>query len=201
MSAYTDNLRHIAEPQAPSEREKAVSTTIEDHEALWVADILREFAHYADHDHDDQSGIAVGYASFIDKQVRDHGKSYVTLYAHTDVAAETLMDALYWDCPDDVDDRGNYPMVVFRSLEESFAEVFAHFVDDEMAPESPPEPQVTDIDGEETVVFDEDEARNSYAMMEMEKAESEHLAELEAEAEKRGINNQKTPRVNPNYRE
>lgn len=201
MGAYQDNLRHVAEPQAPSERDKAVSTTVEDFEALWFTDALREFAHYGDHDHESQSGIAVAYASFIDQKVREQGKSYVTLYAHTEVAAETLMDALYHDCPDDVDDRGDYPMVVFRALEESFAEAFAHYVDDEMAPATPPEPQVERIDGEQQVVFDADEARESYADMKMAEAESEHLAKVEEDANARGVNNRKTPRVNPRYNE
>jgi len=89
--AYESNLRHIAEPQSPSERENATSVTIEDHLALWFGDVLREYAHYeADEPHD---GIAVGLASYIDKKVRDQGKSQVSLYAHTLKAVETIENA------------------------------------------------------------------------------------------------------------
>lgn len=178
MGSYEANLRHIAEPQAPSEREKAVATTIEDYEALWLSEVLREFAHYADHDHEAQSGIAIGYASYIDQKVRSEGSSYVTLYAHTDVAAETLLDALYWDVPDD--DRRDYPMVLFRSLEGAFAEVFAHYVDDPETPEAPPEPEVDDDMG---VVFDPDDARESIAMKQMAEKEAEREAELDRRRE------------------
>lgn len=169
MGAYEETLRHIAEPQAPSDRETAVGATIHDYEALFFAEALREFAHYGESDHNDVPEIAVGYASHIDVKVRDEAEHYVTLYAHTRVAAETLLDALYHHIPES-GKRGGYPMAVFRSLEESFAEVFAHYVDgadpqesasltpesgnsadeDEMAPATPPKPNVEN----ETVVFD-----------------------------------------------
>jgi hypothetical protein len=191
MGAYEDNLRHVAEPASPSERDKAVSTTIEDHEALWFTEALREFAHYGDTDNGE---VAVAYASFIDKKVRDEGKSYVTLYAHTETAAETLMDALYHHIPEP-GSRDDTPMTLVTTLEDAFAEAFAHYVDDPETPDAPPEPQVTDIDGEETVVFDEDEARESYAIAEMEKAESEAVARQEREADRRGVTG--LPETNP----
>lgn len=178
MGAYQDNLRHVAEPQAPSERDKAVSTTIEDYEALWFTEALREFAHYGEHDPESQSGIAVAYASFIDQKVREEGRSHVTLYAHTKAAASTLMDALYYYIPDE--DRSGTPMVVVRSIEESTAEALAHYIEDSEL-DAPPEPTADDELG---VYFDEDEAKESHAMMEMEKAESEHLAEQERRAER-----------------
>lgn len=202
MGAYEDNLRHVAEPASPTERRKAVSVSIEDHTALWFTDVLREYAHYGDHEDDDQEGIAVAYASYIDTKVRDEGQSHVPLYAHTQLAAETLMDALYYHVPDDIEDRRDYPMVLFTEAEGSAAEAFSHYVDDPEAPDAPEEsPQVAEIDGEETVVFDVEEARESYAMMEIERAESEALAEIEADANARGVNNRRTPRVNPRYNE
>lgn len=182
MTEYTDNLRHVAEPQAPSERKKAVSTMVEDHAALWFTEHLREFAHYGDHDDHQQAGIALAYAEFIDQKVRDEGRGHVRLYAHTELAAETLMDALYHHCPD-VGDREDYPMATFRTLEEATAEAFAHFVDDEEAPETPPEPHVERIDGEKQVVFDSDEAHESYADMKMAESEAEYEAKI---ARKRG---------------
>lgn len=192
MGAYEDQLRHVAEPQSPSERTKAVSTTIEDHEALWFTEALREFAHYGDTE-GDQGGIAVGYASFIDQKVRDEGKSYVTLYAHTEEAASTLLDALYDYIPEPKK-RDDTPMTIVRTLEGSFAEAFAHYVDDPETPDAP-EPQVAEIDGEETVVFDEREARESYADMKIAEAESEAIARQEREADRRGVTG--LPETNP----
>lgn len=128
MGAYENNLRHVAEPASPDERERAVSTTIRDYEALFLTEVLREFAHYGDHDDERQGGIAVAYAAYIDKQVRANARSYIDLYAHTDVAAETLLDALYEHCPP-LDERDDYPMTLFRSMEDSFAVMLAHYIE------------------------------------------------------------------------
>jgi hypothetical protein len=92
MGAYEDSLQHIAEPASPSEREQTPSATLDDYVALWFTTPLREFAHYeADAPH---STIAVGLASYIDTKVRDEGTSNVAIYAHTDEAIETIIDAL-----------------------------------------------------------------------------------------------------------
>lgn len=131
MGAYQSNLEHIAEPQTPQQRADAESVTIQDYEALWFSDALRDFAHYGEHDHDDQSGIAVGLASFIDKKVRDEGVSHVTLYTHTDVAGETLLDALY-HYRERTEDT---PMDVFRSLEDAFATLFAAYLTEDLMEE------------------------------------------------------------------
>jgi len=93
MGAYENQLRHVAEPQAPTERESATSVTIEDHEALWFTDVLREFVHYGDTD-GGESEIAVAYASYIDQKVRDEGVSHVDLYVHTDTAVDVLCAAM-----------------------------------------------------------------------------------------------------------
>lgn len=184
--AYEENLRHIAEPAASSEREKAVSTTVEDHIALWFTDVLREWAHYESED-EEARGIAVGLASFIDKKVRDQGESYVTLYAHTEKAVDTIEEAAMYGARQDPDELGYRVGVAAGDLRLSFV--------------GDGDPEVVEMDGERTVVYDEEEARESLAEEQMAKAESEHLAELERDANARGVNNRKTPRVNPNYRE
>jgi hypothetical protein len=195
MGEYEDQLRHVAEPAAPSEREKANAATIEDHVALWLTDHLRDFSHYGDTE-GDQGGIALAYASYIDQKVRDEGQSWVSLYVHTEQAAETLLDALYAAVPA-MEDRADIPMIFVRDCEEAFAEVYAAFVEDADV-DGPGEPTITEIDGERTVVFDEEDARESYAMMQMHEAESEALARAEREAEGRGVNN--LPENNPALR-
>jgi hypothetical protein len=182
MGAYEANLRHVAEPQAPSERDKAIRTTIEDYEALWFTEALREFAHYGDHDPDAQSGVAVAYASFIDKKVRDEGKSHVTLYAHTETAASTLLDALFH-----ARDEGDVPNTIAATLEYQFATVFAHYADGD-----PSTPEVTDELG---VVFDVDDARDSIAEQQIADAESEAMRRQEKEADRRGVTG--LPETNP----
>lgn len=123
-SAYEDNLRHVVEPASPSERGQATGMTIEDYEALWLSDVLREHAHYNEHDHGDESGIAVAYASYIDQKVRAEGHSYVTLYAHTDAAIETLVNAILEYRAEHSSDlpRGLYSTVE-REVSETFIEM------------------------------------------------------------------------------
>lgn len=120
MGAYEENLRHLAEPGSPSEATEAVSISLEDYEALWFTEALREFEHYGDKREDEQDGIALGYASYIDKKVRDQGASHVDLFVHTELAGNTLMDALYDHIPE-TGKRDQYPIRVFRSLEDTIA--------------------------------------------------------------------------------
>lgn len=89
---YANNLRHMAEPADPSDREEAVSTTLSDVQSLYLATILREWSAY--HADEEQREIALGYTEFIEKQVRQNEKCQVTLYAHTAKAAETVNRAL-----------------------------------------------------------------------------------------------------------
>jgi hypothetical protein len=194
MSAYEDQLRHVAEPAAPSERRKAVTATIEDYQALWLTDVLREYSYYGDHDYDDEDDIATAYASYIDAKVRDEGRSYVDLYAHTDVAIETLLNAILTRRADAGGDA-DFPMTVYRAIENEFANAF---IETEEGP-SPESPKVIELDGERTVVFDEAEARESYAEQQQFEAESEALREAEREMDARGIGGRKTPRVDPRY--
>jgi len=91
MGAYQDNLRHIAEPSSPSERDTAQSVQLFCYDALWFAEQLRDYAHYEASD--PNRGIAVGLASYIDKVIRDRGESHVDLYLHTDDAVETVESA------------------------------------------------------------------------------------------------------------
>lgn len=164
--AYESQLRHLAEPAAPSEREKAVAATIEDFEALWFTDILREHAHYGDHDYEDEGDIAVAFASFIDAKVREQGQSYVTLYTHTHEAIETLLNALL----EAKATRESVPIAIYNGIEDEFANAF---IESEQTDDI--EPKVVEMGGEETVVYDEEEARESYGM--------KQDAELEAEYE------------------
>lgn len=123
MGAYQDHLEHVVEPASPTERDDAVSATIEDYEALWLSDILREHAHYADHDYEDEGGIAVAYASYIDQKIRDEGESRVRLYAHTQAAIETLLNTILRHRGNDHENR-NYPVSLFNSVESEFADAF-----------------------------------------------------------------------------
>jgi hypothetical protein len=194
-SAYENQLRHVAEPQAPSERQKAPSASLRDYEGLWVADVLREHAHYGDHDHDDESEIAVAYASFIDQKIRDEGKKHVDLYAHTNAAVETLLNAIISYRAEN-GTSADFPTVLYDGIERQFADTFIASEDGE----DHGDPEVVEIDGEDTVVYDEQEAKESYAEMALAEAESQAMARAEREAEGRGINNRKTPNVNPRFR-
>jgi hypothetical protein len=194
MSAYEDQLRHVAEPAAPSERRKAVTATLADYQALWLTDVLREYSHYGDHDYNDEGAIAIAYASYIDAKVRDEGRSHVDLYAHTDVAVETLLNAILTHRADAGGDT-DFPLTVYTAIENEFANAF---IESEEGP-SPEAPKVVEIDGERTVVFDEDEARESYAEKQLAEAESEALREQEREMDARGVDGRKTPRVDPRY--
>lgn len=94
MTAYENNLEHVAEPATPSQREEADFINIRDYEALWFAEVLQEFAYYGDSGELEE--IAVAYTDFIEKKVRDEWRSHVSLYAHTDDAIDTLEFALMY---------------------------------------------------------------------------------------------------------
>jgi len=91
---YTDNLHHLAVPSTPQQRKEAVSTTLEDYQALFLGRMLREWAAY----HAEQVGrgdIARGYVEYINREVRQQEACGVDLYAHTPVAAKVLNEAIY----------------------------------------------------------------------------------------------------------
>lgn len=118
---YNENLRHMAEPATPDERERAVSISLEDYQALYLASMLREWAAYHAPD-DEQASIAKGYVEFIDKQVRDQDEYVANLYAHTRLASEVITDAIY-DYHHAY--REQVPSDVFKTLEETIIDLWA----------------------------------------------------------------------------
>ena len=183
---YNENLRHVAEPAAPTERREAVSATVSDFEALWLAEALRDYAHYGDHPAESHATIARAYAEYIDRQVRDNERKHVSLYAHTDEAADTLMGAIFHD--------GAEQDLVQR-ISPKLADLYiAHAEGD-----TPGEPHAVDGVRGGTVEFSEGAAEEAEAIRQIEEGESKAIAEVEEEANALGINNRKTPRVNPRY--
>lgn len=91
---YSDNLRHMAEPATPDERDRAVSVSLEDYQALYLATMLREWAHYHAPG-EKQASIARGYVEYINHQVRERGQKTIEIYAHTPLAAEVVIDGMY----------------------------------------------------------------------------------------------------------
>lgn len=124
MDHYDDNLRHMAEPATPHERERAVSTAIPDYEALYITDALYEWAGYMAPD-DEAASIALGYAQYINHRVRKQGNETVTLYAHTERAAEVLTSALEewaYECAD----QDNHPTITTNVLDALVGDLWAH---------------------------------------------------------------------------
>jgi hypothetical protein len=166
---YEDNLRHVAEPAAPSGRKRAVSATVPDYEALWMAEALREYAHYGDHPTESHQDIAIAYVEYIDRQVRDNERRHVSVYAHTDVAADTLMGALFHADGDES---------LVESVSTALAELYVAHADGD-APESP-----AAVSEHETVEFEDGAAGEAIAEAEMARAESEALAKKERAVER-----------------
>lgn len=92
---YDQNLRHMAEPSKPSERRDTPSVTLADYEALYYANILREYGEYETGIGEERS-IALGYVEYINQQVRERESSTVDFYAHTKTAANVLGEALMY---------------------------------------------------------------------------------------------------------
>lgn len=91
---YEDNLRHYARPATEGERADANSETLVDYEALYLAEILHEWAEYIC-DAEDLADVARGYVEFIRrKQSESGGYRQVTLYAHTPQSAYVLEKAV-----------------------------------------------------------------------------------------------------------
>lgn len=181
---YNENLRHVAEPAAPAERREAVSASVSDFEALWLAEALRDYAHYGDHPAENHASIARAYAEYIDRQVRENERKHVTLYAHTDDAADTLMGALFHD--------GAEQTLVER-VSPKLADLYVAHAEGE----TPGEPHAVDGVRGGTVEFEDGAAEEAEAMRQMEEAESKAIAEVEEKANTLGVNNQPTPRVDP----
>lgn len=169
---YDQNLRHVAEPAAPSGRDQAVSANMASFEALWLSEQLKEYAHYGDHPEDSHQGIAIAYVEFIDKKVRDEERNYVTLYAHTEAAADTLMGAMFNADPDDKTDA-----VLKEAVSSPLADIYVEHADGDH-----PEPRA--VEEHDTVEFEEGAAGEAIAEAEMARAESEALAKQERRAER-----------------
>lgn len=167
---YEDNLRHLAEPAAPNERRMAVSTTMPDFEALWLSEALREYAHYGDHPDESHQDIAIAYVEYIERQVRENERKHVSLYAHTDEAADTLMGAMFHETTEDD---------LVSRISPKLADLYVEHAEG-TAPSEPAE-----VEEFETVEFGEGNAGEAIAIAEMERAESEALQELEERAEER----------------
>lgn len=117
---YGTNLRHMAEPASPSERERAVSVSLEDYEALYLATMLREWSQYHA-EGEDVTSIAMGYVEYINAQVRENGEHTVHLYAHTEIASEVVTNGMY-EYHEAY--RGQVPMDMFHSIEETIMELW-----------------------------------------------------------------------------
>lgn len=167
---YNQNLRHVAEPAAPTERRRAVSASVSDYEALWLAESLRDYAHYGDHPDDSHDDIAMAYVEYIDRQVRENEKTHVTLYAHTDEAADTLMGALF---------HSSTEQDLVERVSPKLAELYIAHAEDET-----PEPHAVEDVAGGTVEFEHgaaSKAENARAVAAM---ESEHLEKQEQRAER-----------------
>lgn len=117
---YSENLYHMAQPATPSEREEAVHVSLQDYKALYMAEMLREWAGYHAPT-EEQASIAHGYAEYIDKQVRDDGRMEVEIYAHTQMASEVITDAIYdWHEAYRPEVHGD----LFRSIEERIIDLW-----------------------------------------------------------------------------
>jgi len=165
---YDDNLRHVAEPAAPSGRDTAVSTTVPDYEALWLSEQLKEYAHYGDHPNEAHQDIAIAYVEYIDRQVRQNERRHVSLYAHTDEAADTLMGAMFHS------EDG----AMVESVSTALAELYVAHADGD----APPEPSA--VSEHDTVEFEDGAAGEAIAEAEMARAESEALAKKERQVER-----------------
>ena len=102
LENYRAALDHIVRPENPAERREATSITIEDWEALSLIDDLHEFGRSTDLTATENT-IALGYAEYINKVVREEGSRHVTLYVHTNLAESLLLGLL--SIPTDVSQR------------------------------------------------------------------------------------------------
>jgi hypothetical protein len=85
-------LRHIGQPSAPKDRD-ASHVTLEDYEALFLQSVCDEYAYYGDAGDLEQT-IALGVSEYVNREVRENGSPYVSLYLKTDAARDTVIAAL-----------------------------------------------------------------------------------------------------------
>lgn len=90
---YDENLRHYARPINDREAQ-AEGETLNDYEALYLAEILHEWAEYLVEQHQ-RADVARGYVEYIRRRQQETGGyRQVKLYAHTPLAAHTLERAV-----------------------------------------------------------------------------------------------------------
>jgi ribosomal protein S4 len=109
-SYYESNLGDVAEPQYPSERSEANRCQLNDYEGLWLRGALKEYAYYKP---EANKEIAMAYHEYIGEKVYEQKETTLYLYAHSDIAVETLIKTLsfYRSETKDVD------AMMFKSLE------------------------------------------------------------------------------------
>lgn len=89
---YRENLRHVVRPDETAERSDTPRVKLSDYEALMLQHVLTEYAGYMAGDNEER--VAEAYIDYIDMTVRDEGRSFIWLYAHTDLAVSVLQDAV-----------------------------------------------------------------------------------------------------------
>lgn len=93
---YNNNLRHMAEPASPAEREDADYMSVADYMALYLANAMREFAAYGSPS-DEEEEIALAYDEYLrDRAAHEGLGGYIEVYAHTQQAVNVLFDAVFY---------------------------------------------------------------------------------------------------------
>lgn len=99
MEHYVENLRHVVRPDHVSDRESSPRVGLEDHQALYLSRLLREYAAYEAPS--GRRGIAWAYVEYINQCVRDEERGYIIIYAHTREARRVLCEATDGDTGED----------------------------------------------------------------------------------------------------
>lgn len=89
LNHYREVLEHIVRPEEPAERQNARRVTLQDYEAIYMAEACIEYAAYGA-DTATEEKIALGYHQHIHRVVGDERLGRVNLYAHTDDAVNVL---------------------------------------------------------------------------------------------------------------
>lgn len=89
METYRNQLRHIVRPEDPTDRQNSDRVPLDDYEALYLRHALPMWAAYNAETQTEEE-IAVGYGQYINQVIRDEGKNFIYLYAHTPEAKGVL---------------------------------------------------------------------------------------------------------------
>lgn len=131
---YEDNLRHYARPSNDREA-KAEGEALNDYEALYLAEILHEWAEYLASD-EKLADIARGYVEFIRRRQQETGGyRQLKLYAHTPEAGHVLMEGFdEWkdaqEGPEGVAPPSYHPSLL-RQIEDAVTGLWAEFYDED----------------------------------------------------------------------